>query len=400
MDTSKKIKICYIINDLLPGGAQKVVVDTARSLDKNRFDVCVLVLRDVFGIKRGYSDLSAHLESAGIRIVNLNLGNKIRFQGISRIMAHLRTEKPDILHAHLPMSILLAALAGRIAGVRTIIAHEHNTYHLSPWKLRIARKLISPFISLTVCYTDIVEKEIFGCVHVASADTHFKNLRSCTIFNGVDGKKVQEVQSRFSLPDKRHEKRTSLGIQDHEILVTAVGRLIGWKGHENLIRSAQEIIEKNPAVKILIVGYGPDHNALQALITQFGVSDNVFMLGQRMDVYEILAVSDIFSSVYAYDDSVRTQEALGIAGLEGMAFGIPTIAALYASTPRFITSGKTGVVVPPKNPHALAEAILTLANNKKMRTDIGKAGAEYIKNRFSWDYLISLYEKMYIMVAR
>jgi glycosyltransferase involved in cell wall biosynthesis len=299
---------------------------------------------------------------------------------------------------------------GRLAGIKKIISHEHNTYDFLSWKLKLVRKLIHPLISMTVCYTDVVEQQMFGSVHVISEkDLAASNYpRHGTIFNGID---LSELKKALTTVDKK-AKRAELGIAENALIVSTVGRMIDWKGQESLIRAAAQYAQhpnNNPRIDTLIIGYGPDDQKLRSLAAELGVtgdtgsvtgdSGHVHFLGARTDVYELLAITDIFSLVLTYSDTITVTEAVGVAGLEAMAAGAAFIAADYPSAKKFVTNGQNGILVPPKDIDALASTIQTLAHDPAQREQLGKAAAQFVADTLDWSSLIHIYEKLYIILT-
>jgi glycosyltransferase involved in cell wall biosynthesis len=390
----KKRKILFLINDLLPGGAQRVVLDIASHIDPELHEPVVVALRSSAILQGGRESLDQEFSRKGVKTMNLGWHGHPSIQGFLNLIRLIREESPDVIHAHLPYAVILGAVAGKLAGARQIIAHEHNTREFDPFLIRFLRRAVSPFINLSICYTDEVESSIFGAVHMymSSSDDHClaAGARSITVFNGID---TADVATRARGIDKE-KIRSSLGVRGGETLVLAVGRLISWKGHEHLIRSFSHVVLHRKDIKLRIVGYGPLESELQNCIRVMNLSDHVELIGSRSDAVELMAAADIFSNVYTYDQQTTVREAAGLAGLEALATGTPVIMGDYPSTRRIAPNG-IAVVVDPRSEDSLAQAIEALADAPEERDRIGHAAAHFMQEAMDVRKVARRYEQVY-----
>ncbi len=397
----KKIKVLYIINDLLPGGAQRVVLDVARSLNREQFDVHVIALRDVKNVGQGKGeDLTTRFRDFGVSFEILNWAGRLSLAQMRKLISSIRIFAPDVVHFHLPYSIIVGSIASWIARAPVRIAHEHNTHEFDPWKVRFLRALIKPLISLVICYTDIVEEALFGKsnVYMKKEDDILltKKTKSLTIFNGIDAKIFSHLQTSLDKSSKRKE----VGIKEGEIFLLATGRLISWKGHEHLIRSFALVLKERRDIQLRIVGYGPLDEELRRLVETLGLKENVRLLGLRTDAHELLVSADIFSNVYTYSAGTSVKEALGIAGLEAIASGTGTLVGYYESADKFAKDGVDCLFVDPQSEEDLKKAICRLAIDKELRENLGKNGMKNMQETFDWENIARRYEQVYTFLCK
>jgi glycosyltransferase involved in cell wall biosynthesis len=176
----------------------------------------------------------------------------------------------------------------------------------------------------------------------------------------------------------------------------SVGRLISWKGHSNLIEAISTIPEGlRQGLKVLIVGYGLEEDKLRQLIKSNSLENNVYLLGARDDVVEILCASDVFSLVFSYSPDMKVTEVISISIIEAMAARLPIFVGDYANSQNYIIDGKNGFIVPPYNPSALGDKILLLKNNKSLREEIGKNGQIFALETFGIKQIVENYAKLY-----
>jgi glycosyltransferase involved in cell wall biosynthesis len=392
MLAQKKIKIRMLVNDALLGGAEMMVADVLRSLDSEYFDSEYWYLRDITKTEEKTPTLRNRFNESDVSLVNLNIQGFV--QGISRIAKRLKSEKVQILHCHLPDAVIMGGLAAIIVRVPFII-HEHQTHGFHSWKIRFAYRLLRPFATLTICFSDVVETQEFGSSCVLTTPPNRINRRSYTIPNCIDMKLVSSVQEKTDLVAKRKE----LKLEESDVVIVSVARLVPWKGHRLLIEAFSSVARAIPNAKLCIVGGGSQLEDLQSYVNVLGLQSRVNIFGSRTDIYEILSISDIFSLVFTYPEGTDG-DAIGIAGFEAMAFGLPIVIGDYRNAEQYIKNGESGVVVPPRNSVLLANALIYLAADKAARKKIGSRAHEVIEQHLSLSGIIPIYETIYQLINK
>jgi glycosyltransferase involved in cell wall biosynthesis len=174
------------------------------------------------------------------------------------------------------------------------------------------------------------------------------------------------------------------------IRLMTVGRLDTCKGHDDLLRAVKLLVDSGKDVSLRIAGAGPEREALEQLRAEFGLVDRVQFLGSLPEsrVIEELKTADLF--VLA-----SHAEPLGVVFMEAMALAVPTIGTAAGGVSEIISSGSDGLLVPPKNPSALADAISSLMSDETRRKRLGEAGREKIVREFdSRIGAATLYERL------
>ncbi len=210
------------------------------------------------------------------------------------------------------------------------------------------------------------------------------------IYNGRD---LTEFGPKFSDEKIRQE----LGICKNELVVAIIGGLIRWKGHMTFLEAASKIVDKVPNTKFLIVGnadYEDPHyqEELYNLVESLGIGDKVLFTGYRGDIHSIYAVIDVLVSASWY-------EPLGGVIIEAMASCKPVVGTKAAGTPEIIEDGKTGLLVPPKHPEKMADAVVTILQNERLRTEMGRAGRVRAENMFTIERYVEDMQSEYTMVV-
>ena len=208
-----------------------------------------------------------------------------------------------------------------------------------------------------------------------------------TIYNGIDF-------SRFDSIDRtraRDKIRREFDLDDSIYLVGTVARLQRVKGIECLIEAAKHVMEGIPDARFLIVGDGPQKAELEYRIKQLGLSSRFIFAGTRGDVPAILSALDLFVLP-------SLSEALGIAVIEALLMQVPVVATNVGGVPEIVKSGEIGLLVPPKDPIRLGEAIAYMHSNRDEASTMAQAGERRVREMFEISRLaqkqVGLYEML------
>jgi glycosyltransferase involved in cell wall biosynthesis len=383
MNQKMKIKVLALINSLAPAGAERLLLQIAEHIDKDKFDFVVCYLEKEKSLLDDFKQL-------GIKTIGLEINHKWDLRVIPRLYKTLKSEKPDILHTHLPYAGIIGRIIGRFAKVPVIISTQHNVASSFKKILLLFEKLTFPIANVITCVSEGVEQSFFDQNNVFSMEVLRNNYKHFTIYNGVDIEKIEKIIERIDFVVKRKE----LGLNENDKVITIVARLIKWKGHLDLISAFPKVAEHFPSAKLLIVGWGDLEPELKKKTNELNLENKVIFLGKRNDVYEILKISDIFVLPYNYIGLFKG-EGVGIAILEAMACKKPVITTIAPGIERAIINDKTGILVPQGDPKALAEAIINLLKDPDKLKKIGEEGFNLVKNKFSIRDKVKEYETVY-----
>jgi glycosyltransferase involved in cell wall biosynthesis len=281
-----------------------------------------------------------------------------------RLYRLFRRSRPDALVSILSGVHGVIFAAAVLAGVRRRIVHVGGyPWHWKVrqfWKYRLLMRLAAPLTSDVVCVTEHVHQGV---------ETYFGRVASRVhvIANGVD-------LDRFAFARQRAGSIT--GSITPNILM--VGRLDSDKDHATLLRALALLRSRDIPVRLKLAGDGALVDALVEETGRLGLSDCVEFLGARRDVPELLAAADVFAF------SVKPEEGLGIALVEAMAAEVPVIATDVAACREVLADGDCGLLVPPNDANALANAILRLVTQPAEASALAakaRKRAEFVYNR-------------------
>lgn len=382
---NRKIKVIQVITRLIKGGAQKVCLDIASNLPKDRYEVH-LVTGPATGKEGSLLTNVIKQPDIGLEIIPelarevSPLKDIIALIKLYRLFGRIR---PDIVHCHTSKAGLIGCLAAKLAGVKVIVYSPHG--HLFAEGARIPG-VSGNILRLKLFY--YLRKLASSCATKIIALNHADKDEQVNL-KLAPADKYEVIYNAVQLPNGIAQPTTPSGYPT----IATIGRLVPEKGQSYLLEAVKLTKTKYPDVSLLVIGDGPLRNNLETQAEKSGIKNNVKFLGVRDDLYAILSGIDIFVLPSLY-------EAFGIALLEAMAAKKPAIASRVNGIPEVVVDGKTGLLVPPANPSALAEAIIKLTGNKAMAQQMGVAGYGRVKDLFTMEKMIAKVDNLYNQLLR
>lgn len=377
-----KIKIAHIITRMDRGGAPDIVRILFEKLDQEQFDLTLIYGPTVSPSKRSIELINA-LGKRAILIPVLCRSISPFYDAIAffAILKALRKEKFHVVHTHTAKAGILGRIAARIAGVKVIIhsPHGHDFYGYfgrpASWFIVCAERFAALFCDRIHALTELEKKDML-------------------LFKICPQEKLEVIYSGvevgFSRPSQHlvDNIKTELSAKDKMYFVGMVGRLEPIKGVSYFIEAAKMVTQELDNVEFLIVGDGSLKEDLKKMAESLGLSANLAFMGWREDVNTILFTLDllVLSSL---------NEAVGRCVLEAQAVGVPVVATRVGGVPEVVLDGVTGMLVPPKDPKKLAEAILFLLKADDKRRQMSEAGRGWVDEKFSDRVMVQKFEEMY-----
>ena len=365
------LRIFFLLDSLDLGGTETQAVELARRLDPHRYKVTL-------GCLRARGPLRQRLEPGSVRILEFHpRGGIDSARGIYqllRLAAFLRRGGFEVVHTHDLWSNLLGILAARLARVPVIISSCRDLSHTdwyTPWRRRILRRIQRSW-SMVLANSSAIRDDLV-------ARDGFTADKVRVIRNAVD-------MERFAVAGDRQRLLTEAGGGK---LVVQLGNMVSdVKGHAYLIEAAPTVIARFPQTRFVLIGDGPLRPEFERRIQELRLTENFIFLGRRSDVPELLASCDL-----AILPSLA--EGLPNAVLEYLAAGLPTIVTRVGGNVEILEDGRTGLLIPPREPKALATALLRLLENPRLAQALGQAGQDHVRANFSFARLTDETAKLY-----
>jgi L-malate glycosyltransferase len=355
-------------------------VDTARTWrgGQNQVVVTVMCMRSLGHRAVLVAHPSGELRrraQEGLELIPLAPRTEMDLASAWRLSRVIRQLQPDIVHAHDPHGVAMAALAlsmstqtrtpPLVAARRVDFRLGRNT--LSRWKYRQ--------VDCFICASDAIRQLVVR--------DGVQPDRAVTVHEGIDLGKVDAAP-----PAELHKE---LWLPHDAPVVGNVAALVPHKGQRHLIDAAAEVIRHEPDARFIIAGEGELRESLEHHIKHLRLEKHVILSGFRADVLSVHKAFDIFvmSSV---------TEGLGTSLLDAMACGKPIVATRTGGIPEVVEDGVTGSLVPPRDHAQMAEAIVRLLRDKDLRARMGAAGRARVCEKFTAERMIAdtlaVYEKL------
>jgi glycosyltransferase involved in cell wall biosynthesis len=324
----------------------------------------------VYAVDHG-GPMDEMLAAEGVSSRVFSRGDKLDFRLIGRMASQFRADKVRLVHTHHLCQLIYAGLAGRLAGAR-IVHTEHEVYSLSRSRTRKLLRVVSAVADTVTAVAEPVAVFLREQVGIPS-----RKLK--TITTGVD---VSRFSSAVPLT------RSALDWRDDDVVIGCVARLEPEKGHAILLDAFRFVSARNRRARLLLIGDGGERERLVAMAQAFGLNGSVRFLGIRSDIPELLKTCDM--TVLA-----SSQEGLPIALLEAMAAGKPVVATRVGSVPQVVQDGLTGLLVPPGDAAALAEALETLVADHLTRRRLAERAFKLVGSHYRFDRTLKQYEEVF-----
>lgn len=317
------------------------------------------------------SRLAARGREQGFAVYTMAMRSNADLPAVARLAATLRRHGADVVNTHSGRDTFLAGLAARLVRRRPLVV---RTRHLI---LPItSRSTYSVLPDHVVAVSEAVRAYLIGAGVPAQ--------RISTIPTGVDARRFDPAAVSGGL-------RRELGLPDSALLVGTVAILRAKKGHLDLLDAVPRVLAAVPQARFVFAGDGPQHDNLSRAIAERGLEGKVSLLGLRRDVPEVLGSLDLFVLP-------THEEALGTSYLEAQAMGLPVIGTRVGGVPETMREGETGLLVPARDPGALAAAIVSLAQDGGRRRAMGAAGREWVLAEHTvermGERMLALYERL------
>jgi glycosyltransferase involved in cell wall biosynthesis len=343
-----QVRVAWLTKGLGPGGAEQLLVSSARVADHERFTYHAAYVRP------DKDQLVAQLAASGVAAALLGGGRFGQLMWPWRLRRFISGF--DVVHAHSPLVAGVTRLAARtIPAARrpSTVSTEHNVWGNFSLPTRILNAVTAGLDDKRWAVSEEVRRSMWPRLR---ADTQ-------VLVHGI-------VQADLQ-PDEgtRERVRTELGIPDGSVVAITVANLRREKDYPNLLQAAHAALAREPRLVVLAVGQGPLADEVRELHRKLGLGERVRLLGYRTDVRDLLAAADLFVLASAF-------EGLPVSIMEAMAAGLPVAATAVGGVPEAVLDGATGILVRPTDPDALAEAVLRLTEDPSQRSRMGASARD------------------------
>jgi glycosyltransferase involved in cell wall biosynthesis len=383
-------KVVHIITRLDRGGSAQNTMLTVLGHDRTRFEPIVVTgdswMEEAQGGLSATADNLRKLEKENVRhhVIPTLVRRVSVLQDVValwRLYRLLRSERPEIVHTHTSKAGVLGRLAAWFAAVPAIIhtPHGHVFYgHFGRLRSRlflVIERLLARITSRLIALTDAERREHLER-HVGTGG------RFAVIPSGIELDRFRRAR------DGGKAVPAWFGCPADSLIVGSIGWLTDIKGHRFLVEAVAALKQECPVVHLVLVGTGDRHGALLQQARQAGIADAVHLVGHREEVEDCLKGFDCFVLP-------SLNEGMGRSLIEAMAAGLPVVASRVGGIPAFVQDGVNGLLVPPGDSRALAEALGSLLRDPQWACRLGKQASRSIGEEYGIGSMVQAIERLY-----
>lgn len=359
-------RILYLIGQLSVGGAERQLIYLATHLDRSRFEPVVCSLT----AEVSWAD---DLHAAGVKLVVLPKRMSPDLTRLWRVPQLVRQYRPALIHSYLFVANTWARTTGLLCNVPVIVS-ERNAQEDGSRLRRTVDRILSPASAMLVANSHAGGE-------LAVRTGRIARDRLAVIHNGI-------ALPPFRGPSIGMQVREELGVGAHDPLVGTVGRLVEAKDHATFFDAMACVAATMPDVHILCVGDGPLRGFLYEQVARLGLQNRTIFTGMRSDIPAIMSALDllVLSSKH---------EGFPNVVMEAMAAARPVVATRVGDVERLVLHGETGLLVPPGDAAALAEAVLSVLRDISLSVEMGRRGRVRIEEDFSLERMVRSSESLY-----
>lgn len=361
--------LCLVTDSFACGGSEHQFVEVVTRLDRSKYEVEI-------GCLRREGPFYQRVAASGLPVSEFPIRAWLSgqtFRSSLRWLERLRQARFDLVHSFDLYSNLFAAPLARLARAPVVVTSLRQHPSLGT---ALQRRVLFRVFGWSDCVMTNSEAGREGLLRAGIPPARIR-----VVYNGVD-------VERFSPNGHSQERRQQLGLPAEALLVGVVGNLRAEKDHHTLLAAAPEIIRQLPQTQFLLIGSGPLERELQSEAAARQLTRHVHFLGQRSDVPELLSAVDLVVLPTRW-------ESLPNSVLEAMSAGRSVIASDVGGCCELIEPERTGLLVPPQDPQALAEKIVWLLGEPQRREVLGQAARQRAEADFDIRAVVKRFEAIY-----
>ena len=366
--------VAYVIPRMSIGGAQTHLLQVLRLLDRRRFRplLCCLATdrKDPVHLLDQVRDLGVPVLDARLRDTANSLVRPHSLAQMVRIAGEFRRHRVRVVHSYLFHANWFGTVTARLARVPVAIVSKRSMDVYPRARDRWANRLVNRLADRMTAVAGAVRD-------------HVHATEGCPL------EKIVVIPNGIGAPvPARVDRADVLRVGAGDQVIGTITRLVWKRGHEALLEAAAIVTRTEPSAKLLVVGDGPLRPALEEQAQRLGLNGAVRFLGAVPEAARLLPQFDVFvlSSLW---------EGMSNGLLEAMAAGRPVVATRVGGNPEVVVDGESGLLVPPKDPQALADAVLRLLRDRELAHRLGEAARRRIESQFTLEQMVSRMEDLY-----
>lgn len=370
----KIIRVMLVTGWLHFGGLERVVINLWRHMDRSRFDPFIVCTA---GRGAHYEDL----EREGARLFALDGYGKglSKYTVWYRLARIAQAERVDVVHTHNTGPMLDAALAALLGHPGAMVHTDHARRFPDDRKYMIAEGIAARLFKKIVAVSEETKENLIRYEGIPEE-------KIIVINNGID-------HDKYGITLGQRDARKKFGVDQFESIIGLGVVLTEQKGIVHLIRAASSVLAHYPNTGFVVAGDGKIRPQLQSLVSEQGLADRFIFIGATKEIPAFLQCLDIYVLPSEW-------EGLPLVILEAMAAKRCIVASGVGGVPKVLTDGEEGLLVPPGDPGALAEALIRALGDRELRQKLAANAYERFVRGFTVQSMVRSYERLYEEVSR
>ena len=384
----RKIKICHITTRLMKGGGTKDTIYLVNGLDKDKYEVDLIVGRDKY--------LPRIEKLNNVRLIQIdsmvrNINPLLDLKTLLVLYRIIKSNKYTLIHTYLAKAGILGRIAGKLAGVPIIVhtllgcTFPETLNPLVRMFYMFVEKIVSKFTHCFICVGQDLKNQYIR-QKIGDASKYVVIHSAIDLDSFFDAGRFSEYQIQ--------NKKKELGLERDDIVIGKVARLVHGKGHIYAIEAAKLIVQRYPNVKFLFVGDSDNKEKLTALVDKYNLREHVIFTGHREDIASVVATFDIAVLTSLYEGLPRVL-------VEAAATGKPIVTFRVAGVSEIVKNNETGFIIPLRDVNQFVEKLNYLLANLSRAKKMGFKGKELIDNSWGIETMVQQTLKLYeVLISR
>jgi glycosyltransferase involved in cell wall biosynthesis len=388
MKHSKRKKVVYLLRTLNIGGAERYVVETAISLNQEKFEPKIYCISGGGVLQKDASQHGVDVKTFQAPSYNSTHTPQNVYWYARKLVAlyrYLKRERPDIVHCYMYTPSIYGGLAAKLVGNAVVFTNRMRLGEFKEQKryFQLLENVVNKFVDGVLVNSLALKDDVLRREHISPEKIH-------VVYGGVDVRKFGPQNGTPSQRRRIAQTKREFGIPEQAPVIGMVANLHVYKGYHEFILAASEVHSRYPDARFLCIGKDRGiQNQLEQRVQDLGLHNHVVFTGQLQNIEEIFPVIDI-------QVSASHEEAFSSSIIEGMASGKPVIATSVGGNPEAVIHNETGLIIPPRDPETMAHALKTLLGNREFAMELGRNGRKRVEEHFSTGKMIEDLETLYL----
>ena len=363
------MRVCFISSIPFWGGGEKWVLTTAGGLQQREHQISIKA--------RPASELAKRAGAAGIPVHTVPLLGDFDLSSLLSLISLFRRERPEIVCLNMDKELRLAGWALKLGRVSSAIVRRRGS------DLPLADTFRHRWSNRAFVDAMIVNSEAVRNT-IENQNPWFPREQIQVVYNGIETEAYEHGD--------RNRIRSEFGVAEDFTLFLAAGRLTHQKAMEVFVDAAEILSAKHKSARFIIAGSGPQESFLKERASLKNLQGILHFAGQRDDIPDLFSACDIFAVSSRH-------EGLPNIVLEAFAARRPIVATRVSSLPELIEDGVTGLLVPPEDPHRLAQSLERLMLDSATAARLAEAGHLLVQERFSLKRALDETERLFLNLS-